>query len=51
MNILFIGKFQPPHLGHVLTVYKLLKKYKKITIGITEGEPQYFKKKKNKEYF
>ena len=51
MNILFIGKFQPPHLGHVLTVYKLLKKYKKITIGITEGKPQYFKRKKIKNIF
>jgi len=51
MSILFIGKFQPPHLGHILTIYKLVKKYKKITIGITEGTPKYFERKKIKHIF
>ena len=51
MSILFIGKFQPPHLGPILTVCKLVKKYKKITIGITEGGPKYFERKKIKQIF
>jgi len=51
MSILFIGKFQPPHLGHVLTINKLVKKYKRITIGITEGSPKYFERKKIKYIF
>ena len=51
MSILFIGKFQPPHLGHVLTINKLVKKYKRITIGITEGSPKYFERKKIKHIF
>ena len=46
MSILFIGKFQPPHLGHVLTIKKLLKKYPNVTIGITQGKPQFFNRKK-----
>ena len=51
MSILFIGKFQPPHLGHVLTIKKLLKKYKNVTIGITQGKPQFFNRKKIKSIF
>ncbi len=35
----FIGKFQPPHIGHILTIKKLLLKYKQIVVGITEGKP------------
>ena len=51
MSILFIGKFQPPHLGHVLTITKLLKKYPNVTIGITPGKPQFFNRKKIKSIF
>jgi cytidyltransferase-like protein len=51
MNVLFIGKFQPPHLGHILTIKKLLKIYSNITIGITQGKPQYFNRKKIKSIF
>ena len=51
MNILFIGKFQPPHLGHILTINKLIKKYSVVTIGITEGKPKFFKRKKIKLIF
>ena len=38
---LFIGKFQPPHIGHLLTINKLKSKYKKLVIGVTEGEPNF----------
>lgn len=36
---LFMGRFQPPHLGHILTIKNLSKKYSKLIIGVTEGQP------------
>jgi len=33
-NILFIGRFQPPHFGHKKTILRLLKSQKKLTIAI-----------------
>ena len=44
----FLGKFQPPHLGHILTINKLLKKYQEIVIGITESAPNLFTYKMRK---
>lgn len=38
-TILFPGKFQPPHIGHILTISKLLK-HGRVIVGITEGEPR-----------
>lgn len=35
----FPGKFQPPHIGHVLTISKLLKSYN-IIIGISPDKPR-----------
>jgi len=32
----FPGKFQPPHIGHVQTLLRLMPYYKKIIIGVTE---------------
>lgn len=37
---LFCGKFQPPHLGHVLTIMSVYDDYDKIIVGITEGPPR-----------
>jgi cytidyltransferase-like protein len=34
----FPGKFNPPHMGHFLTIMKLAKKYN-IIVGITEDRP------------
>jgi len=34
----FPGKFQPPHIGHVLTISKILKKYN-VIIGISPDGP------------
>jgi len=31
----FIGKFQPPHLGHIITINRILKKFDKVIVGIT----------------
>jgi len=36
----FPGKFQPPHIGHVITMSKIKHDYKKVLIGITEDEPR-----------
>lgn len=35
----FPGKFHPPHVGHILTMLKILPKYKKLIIGVTEDIP------------
>lgn len=40
MKSIFLGKFQPPHLGHVRTILKIAKEYDKLTVGITMGEPK-----------
>jgi len=37
---LFVGKFQPPHLGHVISIMSIYNDYDKIIIGVTEGEPR-----------
>ncbi len=35
---LFLGKFQPPHLGHIRTILKIKDRYARLVIGITEDE-------------
>jgi len=39
MIAFFPGKFQPPHIGHVLTIVRIYEKYDKIIIGVTEDGP------------
>jgi len=39
-SVFFPGKFQPPHIGHVMTIGKLIKKYGYVIVGITEGKPR-----------
>jgi len=38
----FPGKFQPPHIGHAVTISKLLadKYYDKIIVGVSEDKPR-----------
>lgn len=36
---LFLGRFQPPHVGHVLTIRRLAKRFDRVVIGVTECEP------------
>lgn len=48
---LFIGKFQPPHVGHILTARRLLLEYDKIIIGVTESLPNIIPVKKVLEIF
>jgi len=50
-DILFPGKFQPPHLGHILTILKLYRKYNKITIAITDDKPEVMSQLKRKKIF
>ena len=40
MIAFFPGKFQPPHLGHMLTIAGLLDKYNKVIIGVTDDIPK-----------
>lgn len=43
MNVgFFPGKFQPPHIGHAVTISKLLadKHYDKIIVGVSEDKPR-----------
>ena len=36
----FPGKFHPPHVGHILTILRILPKYSKLVIGVTEDCPE-----------
>ncbi len=36
LKAIFLGKFQPPHLGHIRTILRIAKSYKKVIIGITK---------------
>jgi nicotinamide mononucleotide adenylyltransferase len=51
MKVLFLGKFQPPHLGHIQTIKKIAKDYSKVTVGITKGTPKVLKYENVKEIF
>ncbi|MBI4995256.1 nicotinamide-nucleotide adenylyltransferase [Candidatus Peregrinibacteria bacterium] len=43
--VLFIGRFQPFHLGHLDAIKQILRRHKKVTIGI--GSSQFFSEPKN----
>lgn len=49
----FPGKFQPPHIGHVITIAKLLSddSYDKIIIGITQDKPKLLEQTQIKNIF
>lgn len=40
MRAIFLGKFQPPHLGHIRTILKVAQEYTEVIVGITKGEPK-----------
>lgn len=40
MKAIFLGKFQPPHLGHIRTILKISKEYDSLIVGVTMGEPK-----------
>ena len=47
----FPGKFQPVHLGHVISIMNIYEKYDKIIIGITEDIPEVLTQNERKEIF
>ena len=47
----FPGKFQPPHIGHIMTVMNIYEKYDKIIIGITKDVPQVLSQTEVKSIF
>ena len=49
MIALFPGKFQPPHIGHVISIIRIYEKYTKIIIGITEDGPIVMEQQKRVE--
>jgi len=48
---LFPGKFQPPHLGHVLTILRINSNYDKVVVAITEDKPEVMSQLKRKQIF
>lgn len=36
---LFLGRFQPPHVGHLITIRGLAARYDHVIVGATESEP------------
>jgi cytidyltransferase-like protein len=36
---LFLGRFQPPHTGHLLTIQKLANQFEYLIVGVTESQP------------
>ncbi len=51
LKAIFLGKFQPPHLGHIQTILKISKSYEKVIIGITKGSQKILEYEKVKNIF
>ena len=47
----FPGKFQPIHVGHIISIMSLYDKYEKIIVGITEDKPEVLTQIERKEIF
>ena len=47
----FPGKFQPVHMGHIISLMKIFDDYDKIIIGITSDSPNVLSLKSRKEIF
>ena len=41
MIAMFPGKFQPPHLGHILTILRVKKEFQKVIICLTTDGPDF----------
>lgn len=48
---LFPGRFQPPHIGHVLTIMRIYKEYEKIVVAVMDNpcKPRCMEPRKAKE--
>ena len=52
MNVAFFpGKFQPIHLGHIITLMNIYDKYDKIIVGITDDKPEIISQVERKNIF
>jgi nicotinamide mononucleotide adenylyltransferase len=40
MVAFFPGKFHPPHIGHIQTILNIVRKYRKVIIGVSEDIPK-----------
>ena len=47
----FPGKFQPPHIGHIMTISKLVKEGYIVVVGITGDTPRVMSQSKVKQIF
>ena len=47
----FPGKFQPVHLGHIVTLMSIYNEYDKIIVGITEDKPDIISQEERKSIF
>lgn len=45
----FFGKFQPPHLGHILTIARLVSEYEYVKVIVTSDNEEFLEYKKVKE--
>jgi cytidyltransferase-like protein len=50
-TVFFPGKFQPVHLGHIISIMNIYDKYDKIIIGITVDIPEILSPNERKEIF
>ena len=48
---IFFGKFQPPHLGHIITIKHILRGFNKLIVGITYNDKDGLDPKKIKKIF
>ena len=51
MIAFFPGKFQPPHLGHIITIMSLYDKYDKIIVAITDENDSIISQQERKYIF
>ncbi|NQU87008.1 MAG: adenylyltransferase/cytidyltransferase family protein [Mariniphaga sp.] len=47
----FPGKFQPVHLGHIISIMEIYEDYDKIIIGITEDNPKILSFEERRDIF
>ena len=40
ITALFPGKFQPPHLGHIISIMSICDQYDKVIVAVTDDNPK-----------
>ena len=49
-TVFFPGKFQPVHLGHIISIMNIYEKFDKIIIGITQDKPEVLTQNERKNF-